>query len=74
MIGLYSFFRIKALKRENMRILIIQETDWIHRGPHNQHHLFERLSLNEKVEIDVLDYDMDQRQGSKGGGSFRREF
>ncbi len=66
MIGLYSFFRIKALKRENMRILIIQETDWIHRGPHNQHHLFERLSLNEKNEILVLDYDMDQRQGSNG--------
>ncbi|NMC04341.1 MAG: glycosyltransferase family 4 protein [Candidatus Lokiarchaeota archaeon] len=47
-----------------MRILIIQETDWIHRGPHNQHHLFERLSLDPRNEITVLDYDMDQREAA----------
>ena len=38
-----------------MRIIIVQETDWLRRGPHQQHHLFERLSLRGH-EITVLDY------------------
>jgi glycosyltransferase involved in cell wall biosynthesis len=38
-----------------MRIAVIQETDWSRRGPHQQHHLFERLSLRGH-EIIVLDY------------------
>ncbi len=38
-----------------MRIIVIQETDWLMRGPHQQHHLFERLSLHGH-EITVLDY------------------
>ena len=38
-----------------MRIVVVQETDWLKRGPHQQHHLFERLSLRGH-EITVLDY------------------
>ena len=38
-----------------MRIIVVQETDWQRRGPHQQHHLFERLSLRGHA-ITVLDY------------------
>ncbi len=38
-----------------MRIAVVQETDWVRRGPHQQHHLFERLSQRGH-EITVLDY------------------
>ncbi len=38
-----------------MRIVVVQETDWLRRGPHQQHHLFERLSLRGH-DITVLDY------------------
>ncbi|MCX9085920.1 MAG: glycosyltransferase family 4 protein [Candidatus Methanoperedens sp.] len=40
-----------------MRILLLQETDWISRGPHTQHHLMERLSLKGH-EIRVIDYNL----------------
>lgn len=39
-----------------MKILVLQETDWELRGPHQQHHLMERLSINEN-EIRVIDYE-----------------
>ncbi len=38
-----------------MHFVVIQETDWLKRGPHQQHHLFERLSLRGHT-ITVLDY------------------
>src|SRR5574341_2149711 len=38
-----------------MRIAVVQETDWLKRGPHQQHHLFERLSLRGH-DVTVLDY------------------
>ncbi|MBS61106.1 MAG: hypothetical protein CL606_07375 [Anaerolineaceae bacterium] len=40
-----------------MNFLVIQETDWIRRGPHQQHHLFERLS---KIghRVTVLDFEI----------------
>lgn len=38
-----------------MRIVVVQETDWLKRGPHQQHHLFERLSLRGHT-VTVLDY------------------
>lgn len=41
-----------------MRILVVQESDWITRGPHQQHQLFERLSVKGH-EIRVIDYDID---------------
>lgn len=43
-----------------MKILGLQETDWLKRGPHTQHHIFERLSKNSAIKITVLDYDMDK--------------
>jgi len=42
---------------ENMKILLIQETNWIERGPHQQHHLMDRMSLRGH-EIRVIDYDL----------------
>ena len=38
-----------------MRILAIQESDWFHRGPHQQHHILERLSAKGH-EIRVIDF------------------
>ncbi len=38
-----------------MHILVIQETDWLRRGPHQQHHLMERLSQRGHT-VTVLDY------------------
>jgi glycosyltransferase involved in cell wall biosynthesis len=43
-----------------MNILGLQETDWLTRGPHTQHHIFERLSMNDNFQITVLDYDIDK--------------
>ncbi|WP_123538129.1 glycosyltransferase [Halosimplex salinum] len=39
-----------------MRILVVQETDWIERGPHQQHHLFERLETMGH-EVRVVDFE-----------------
>ena len=43
-----------------MNILVLQETDWLIRGPHTQHHIFERLSKNPRINVTVLDYDIDK--------------
>lgn len=43
-----------------MKILVLQETDWLNRGPHPQHHIFERLSRNTSIRINVIDYDIDK--------------
>ncbi len=43
-----------------MNILGLQETDWLTRGPHTQHHIFERLSKNPNFKITVFDYDIDK--------------
>jgi len=47
-----------------MKILVIQETDWIKRGPHQQHHLMERLSLKGH-QIRVIDYRFLWRKEAK---------
>src|SRR3989304_3867077 len=39
-----------------MRILVLQETDWIKRGPHQQHHLMDRMALRGH-EIRVIDHE-----------------
>jgi len=44
-----------------MRILVVQESDWLKRNPHQQHHLMERLS-QKAHEIRVIDYDIDWRK------------
>jgi len=40
-----------------MNILVLQESNWSERGPHQQHHLMERLSL-ENNRVHVIDYDI----------------
>lgn len=44
-----------------MKILVVQETDWIKRYPHTQHHLFERLSLKGHT-ITVIDHGFDWKK------------
>jgi glycosyltransferase involved in cell wall biosynthesis len=39
------------------RILVVQETDWLKRGPHQQHHLFERLAARGHTIV-VLDFEI----------------
>ncbi len=47
-----------------MKILLIQESDWINRNPHQQHHLMERLSTKGH-EIVVIDYEIDWKNNPK---------
>ncbi len=42
--------------RTSLALLVVQETDWLQRGPHQQHHLFERLSQRGH-EISVVDFE-----------------
>lgn len=49
-----------------MRILVVQESDWIERNPHQQHHLFDRLSARGH-EVRVIDYPIDWRKDEGGG-------
>jgi len=48
-----------------MNILVLQETDWLTRGPHTQHHVFERISKSSNIKISVIDYDIDKSMHSK---------
>jgi glycosyltransferase involved in cell wall biosynthesis len=43
-----------------MKILLVQETDWLKRGPHQQHHLMDRLALRGH-EVRVIDYEFMQK-------------
>ncbi len=43
-----------------MRILVIQETDWLERGPHQQHHLVDRMALRGH-DVRVIDYEFTKR-------------
>lgn len=45
---------VKVIYGIKMKILLLQETDWIKRNPHQQHHLMERLSLRGH-DIRVID-------------------
>lgn len=46
-----------------MRILVVQESDWLKRGPHQSHHLMERLSMKGH-EIRVIDFEIDWRKSA----------
>lgn len=48
-----------------MNILVVQESDWIQRNPHQQHHLMERLSVRGH-KIRVIDYDIDWKNTKDG--------
>jgi glycosyltransferase involved in cell wall biosynthesis len=53
-----------------MKILIVQESDWIERNPHQQHHLMDRLSVRGH-DIRVIDYGIDwRRKDSKWQGLY----
>lgn len=47
-----------------MKILVVQESDWIKRNPHQQHHLMELLGLRGH-EIRVIDYEVDWKIDKK---------
>ncbi len=55
-----------------MRILLIQETDWLKRNPLQQHHLAEMLSLRGH-EVRVIDYELLWKAESKRKLYSRRE-
>jgi len=44
-----------------MKILVVQESDWIKRNPHQQHHLMERLTLRGH-QVKVIDYPIDWKE------------
>lgn len=58
-----------------MKILVVQESDWVQRGPHNSHHLMERLSAKGH-EIRVIDYEIlwNENKTEKGLISKRKVF
>jgi len=57
-----------------MKILLIQESDWLKRGPHQQHQLADRLSLRGH-QIRAIDYEILWRtQGKKELYSQRQVF
>jgi len=57
-----------------VKILLVQDTDWLLRGPHQQHHLIERLSLKGH-EVRVIDYELLWRtQGKRELHSKRQVF
>jgi glycosyltransferase involved in cell wall biosynthesis len=56
-----------------MKILITQESDWLTRGPHQQHQIFDRLSVRGH-EIRVIDYDIDWNKKGMGLWQGRQVF
>ena len=54
-----------------MNILVVQESNWLTRNPHQQHHLMERLAARGH-SIRVIDYDIDWKKESRGGISSPR--
>lgn len=57
-----------------MRILVLQESDWIERGPHQSHHLLERLNTKGH-QVRVVDFEIGWRSGNREGvWSRRKEF
>ena len=57
-----------------MKVLIVQDSDWLKRNPHQQHHIAERLSLKGH-EIRVIDYEISwQTEGKKELFSKRQVF
>ena len=43
--------------RKLLDLLVVQETDWLQRGPHQQHHILERLS-ERGHQIVVVDFEI----------------
>jgi glycosyltransferase involved in cell wall biosynthesis len=49
-----------------MNILVLQESDWLKRNPHQQHHLMERLAVRGHI-IRVIDYDIEWKKARNQG-------
>ncbi len=54
-----------------MNILVVQESDWLTRNPHQQHHLMERLAARGH-SVRVIDYDIDWKKSNRKGLSSKR--
>ncbi|MEW5898965.1 MAG: glycosyltransferase family 4 protein [Bacillota bacterium] len=54
-----------------MKALLVQESDWLVKGPHQQHHLMEKLALRGH-QIRVVDYEIQWRQNKNGFYSKRQ--
>lgn len=50
-----------------MKILLVQESNWLTRNPHQQHHLMERLVSRDHI-VRVIDYDIDWKKGKDRKG------
>ncbi len=55
-----------------MKILVVQESDWLERNPHQQHHLMERMALRGH-EIRVIDYPIDWPKENSPGLMYKRQ-
>ncbi|WP_323737142.1 glycosyltransferase [Methanosphaera sp. ISO3-F5] len=53
-----------------MRILVVQESDWIKRNPHQQHHLMELLGLRGH-KIRVIDYEVEWKDNKKDDEKYK---
>lgn len=49
-----------------MRILVVQESDYLERGPHQSHHLLERL-VQRGHEVHLIDYQVDWKKHRESG-------
>jgi glycosyltransferase involved in cell wall biosynthesis len=54
-----------------MNILVVQESNWLTRNPHQQHHLMERLAARGH-SVRVIDYDVDWKKKNEDGISSPR--
>lgn len=55
-----------------MKILVVQESDWLKRNPHQQHHLMDRMSVRGH-DIKVIDYPIDWPKDDPEGFRFERQ-
>ncbi len=58
--------------RAELRILVVQESDWVERGPHQSHHLLERLRRRGH-QVRVVDFEIGWRTRTAKGLLSRRE-
>src|SRR6266849_8430508 len=58
--------------RAFMRILVLQESDWIERGPHQSHHLLERMALRGH-DVRIIDFEIGWRNHPPVGIIARRQ-
>lgn len=56
----------------SLKILLVQESDWLRKGPHQQHYLMERLS-SQSDQIRVIDFEVRWTSVEKGPLLSRRQ-